>query len=187
MPRFARRLLPVLLLVVTAMPARAADEPVRARLQATAAEAVTELTIAPGWHVNGPRPRDEFLIPTTLELKPPSGQTAGAVAWPAPVERTLAFAPGKPLLLYEGTVKLTAPLSGTPASGGPPLGASLRYQACNDTTCLPPRTIELVAESPRRGAAAGGGERCRRRPRGWGDVPLGRPARRPQPDALSAR
>ena len=34
----------------------------------------------------------------------------------------------------------------TPAAGGPPLRATLRYQACNDTTCLPPRTLELVAE-----------------------------------------
>src|SRR5262245_14012296 len=157
MPRFAHRFLPVLLLLVTAPPARAADDPVRARLHATDTEAVTELTIAPGWHVNGPRPRDEFLIPTSLQLKLPSGQTAGAVSWPDPVERTLAFAPGKPLLLYEGTVKLTAPLSGTPAAGSPPLGASLRYQACNDTTCLPPRTIDLVADSPRRGAANGEG------------------------------
>ena len=107
------------------------------------------MTIAPGWHVNAHEPRDEFLIPTTLELTPPPGQTAGAVAWPSPVERTLAFSPGKPLLLYEGTVRLTAPLDGTPASGGPPLRATLRYQACNDTTCLPPRTLELVAESPR--------------------------------------
>src|SRR5262245_5772563 len=157
MPRFAHRFLPVLLLLVAATPARAADDPVRARLQATDTEAVTELTIAPGWHVNGPRPRDEFLIPTSLQLKPPAGQTAGSVAWPDPVERTLAFAPGKPLLLYEGTVKLTAPLSGTPAAGSPPLGASLRYQACNDTTCLPPRTIDLVADSPHRGAASGEG------------------------------
>src|SRR5262245_56775677 len=126
MPRFAHRFLLVLLLVVIATPVRAADDPVRARLQATGTEAVTELTIAPGWHVNGTRPRDEFLIPTTLELKLPSGQTAGVVIWPNPVERTLAFALGKPFLLYEGTVKLTALLSGTPAAGSPPLGASLR-------------------------------------------------------------
>ncbi len=151
-----RRLLPALLLVLAALPARGAEEPVRARLEGTAGQAVAEVTIAPGWHINAHEPRDAFLIPTTLALSPPPGQTAGAVAWPAPVERMLAFSPGKPLLLYEGTVRLAAPLTGTAESGGAPLRGSLRYQACNDTTCLPPRTIELVAESPARGAAAGG-------------------------------
>jgi thioredoxin:protein disulfide reductase len=151
-----RRLLPALLLVAAALPVRAADDPVRARLEAGPAEAVTEVTIVPGWHINAHAPRDEFLIPTTLALHPPAGQTVGAVAWPAPVERTLAFSPGRPLLLYEGTVRLAAPLAGTPESGSP-LRASLRYQACNDTTCLPPRTLELVATAPSRGATNGQG------------------------------
>ncbi len=148
-----RRAWPALLLLAAALPARAASDPVRATLRAGSAEAVVEVTIAPGWHVNAHQPRDEFLIPTTLALAPPAGQTAGAIAWPPPVERTLAFAPGTPLLLYEGTLRLVAPLGGAPAGGGPPLRATLRYQACNDTTCLPPRTLEL--EPDRRGAAAG--------------------------------
>lgn len=151
-----RRLVPVVLLVAAALPARAAVDPVRARLEATASEAVAEVTIAPGWHINAHAPRDAFLIPTTLALSPPPGQTAGAVAWPSPVERTLAFSPGKPLLLYEGTVRLAAPLTGAGESGSSALRGSLRYQACNDTTCLPPRTLDLVAERSRRGAAARG-------------------------------
>jgi thiol:disulfide interchange protein DsbD len=148
------RLLPALALLVTTLPVRAADDPVRARLEATADQAIAEVTIAPGWHVNAHEPRDEFLIPTTLTLTPPAGQTAGAVAWPRPVERTLAFSPGTPLLLYEGTVRLVAPLRGAAAAGSAPLRGALRYQACNDSRCLPPRTLELVATAPR-GAAAG--------------------------------
>jgi thiol:disulfide interchange protein DsbD len=146
-----------MLLVVAALPARAADEPVRARLEATAGEAVAEVTIAPGWHINAHAPRDAFLIPTTLALSPPQGLIAGDVTWPSPVERTLAFAPGKPLLLYEGSLRLAAPLTGAAAAGSPPLRGSLRYQACNDTTCLPPRTLDLVAERPARSAASGEG------------------------------
>jgi thiol:disulfide interchange protein DsbD len=142
------------LLVVLALRglARADGDPVSARLQADASQAVAEVTIAAGWHINAHEPRDAFLIPTTLDVSPPQGQTTGAVNWPSPVERTLAFSPGKPLLLYEGTVKLTAPLTGS--GGAAPLQARLRFQACNDTTCLPPRTLELVAEQ--RAAATAG-------------------------------
>jgi thiol:disulfide interchange protein DsbD len=156
--RSIRRLSSVLLFLAAALPARAADDPVRARLESTPTEAVAEVTIAPGWHVNAHAPRDEFLIPTTLAFSPPPGQSAGAVTWPAPVEHTLAFSPGKPLLLYEGTLRLMAPLTGTPAAGSPPLRASLRYQACNDSTCLPPRTLDLIAAPPTRRAAAASGE-----------------------------
>src|SRR5262249_54200877 len=53
--------------------------------------------------------------------------------------------------------RLSAQLSGAAAAGGPPLRARLRFQACNDTTCLPPRTLELTAEEPARGGAAGAG------------------------------
>jgi thiol:disulfide interchange protein DsbD len=78
-------------------------------------------------------------------VTPPPGVEAGDVAWPAPVERRLAFGGDKPLLLYEKIVTLSVPLSGTPTSGRT-LRASLRYQACDDTRCLPPRTLDLSAE-----------------------------------------
>src|SRR5262249_49540290 len=70
-----------------------APDPVSGRLRAGGAEAVIEVTVAPGWHINAHTPRDEFLIATTLELVPPPGQKVAEVAWPQPVERTLAFAP----------------------------------------------------------------------------------------------
>lgn len=141
-----------------------ADEQVRATLRATATEAALELVIAPGWHVNAATPRDEFLIPTTLALSPPAGMTAGPVRWPEPVDRPLAFSGGKPMLLFEGTVRATAPLSGSAEPTAGPLRATLRYQACNDTTCLPPKTVELEAATPDAAAAvtpggfAGGGQ-----------------------------
>jgi len=147
----------LLIAVGPALARAAAPDPVSGRLRAGGAEAVVEVSVAPGWHINAHTPRDEFLIATTLEIVPPPGQKVAEVAWPQPVERTLAFAPGKPLLLYEGQVRLSAPLSGTAAAGGPPLRARLRFQACNDTTCLPPRTLELTAEEAARGAAAGSG------------------------------
>jgi len=156
--RLTRGLLSALLLALVPVLGQAAPpDPVVARLRAGNAEAVVELTIAPGWHVNAHTPRDEFLVPTTLEVEPPPGQKAAEVSWPEPVERTLAISPGKALLLYEGRVRLSAGLSGTAASGAPPLRARLRFQACNDSTCLPPKTLELTAEEPVHAGAAGAG------------------------------
>src|SRR5439155_424734 len=54
-----------------------------------------------------------------------------------------------------GRVRFTARLEGTPAAGAGPLRAGLRYQACNDSRCLPPRTLELVARGERLSAPAG--------------------------------
>jgi thiol:disulfide interchange protein DsbD len=150
----------VLLLVIAAAAPVAAGEAdvVRGRLTVSHGRATVEATIAPGWHVNAHRPRDKFLIPTTLEVKPPPGVRAGDVVYPEPVERRLAVAGEEPVLLYDGTVRFTAPLEGEAAPGGPPVRASLRYQACDDTRCLPPRTLELTAtaEAAARGGASDG-------------------------------
>jgi thiol:disulfide interchange protein DsbD len=137
----------LLAIVVGAGAARAAD-PVTATLRADGGAAVVEMTIASGWHVNAHEPRDRFLIPTTLEIVAPSGMQAAAVRYPEPIEKALAFSEGKKLQLYEGRVRFEAPLEGTPAGAGT-LRAKLRYQACDDETCLAPKTLELTTDAPR--------------------------------------
>jgi thiol:disulfide interchange protein DsbD len=129
-----------------AAPGLAADEVVRGRLSVSGGQAVVEATVAPGWHVNAHAPRDKFLIPTTLDVKPAPGVRVGTVVYPEPVERKLAFMGGETALLYEGTLRFAAPIDGVPEAGAGPLRAVLRYQACDDTRCLPPRTLELTAE-----------------------------------------
>src|SRR5262245_7608799 len=140
-------------LALAVVPAKADEDVLRARMTAAPREAQVEVTIASGWHVNAHEPRDPFLIPTTLAVTPPAGVTAGEVAWPHGVERRLAFGGDKPLLLYEGKLPLAVPLSGAPTDLRT-VRASLRYQACDDTRCLPPRTLDLTAEMQ---AAAGAG------------------------------
>ncbi len=125
------------------------------------------MAVAPQWHVNAHEPRDEFLVPTTVSLIPPPGVTAGAVVYPAPVERRLPFAGDHPLLLYEGSVRFAAPLEGA-VSPGAPLRATLRYQACDATRCLPPRTLELsTTATAATGQVSGGGAREGAKVEGW--------------------
>ena len=145
----------VALLAVTNV-AAATEDVVRARLVVEEGQVLVEASIAPGWHVNAHVPRDTFLVPTTLTLEPPPGVQGGEVVYPEPVERELAFAGARQALLYEGTLRLMAPLVGTPAPGAPALRARLRYQACDATRCLPPRTLTLVAAASGEGAAGTG-------------------------------
>ncbi|MDG1959493.1 MAG: cytochrome c biogenesis protein CcdA [Candidatus Binatia bacterium] len=100
-------------------------------------------TIAHGFHVNAHLPAEKWLIPTTLSLVSP-GVSFADFEYPDPLEAEFAFAPGKTLLVYEGTFFMTA-LASPPASQ--PIEVALRYQACDDQNCLPPKTVRITIGS----------------------------------------
>lgn len=131
----------------------AGADPLTASMKVAGGQAVVDVTIASGWHVNAHDPTDRFLVPTTLDVTPPAGLHAGDVRYPQAVEKALEFSEGKKLRLYEGRFALTVPLDGT-AAGTDAVRAKLRYQACDDTTCLPPRTLDLTADPPRAAPAS---------------------------------
>ena len=101
-----------------------------------------------GWHINAHKPNESFLIPTEAKISAPATITIAEMTYPAPDSRAFAFAKGKELLVYEGKLGITTGIQ-VPASYKEAfvhLQAELRYQACNDTTCMPPATAraELV-------------------------------------------
>jgi len=101
------------------------------------------VSIERGWHVNSHKPTFEYLIPTVLELALPAGWSPGPVSYPKAEMQNFAFE-NEPLAVYDGDVVVLAEVkvpAGTPA-GTYPVKASLRYQACNDSQCLPPVTTE---------------------------------------------
>jgi thiol:disulfide interchange protein DsbD len=137
--------------------ARAAASPGAVGPGAEARFTVT-VTLSPGWHVNAHVPSERHLIPTALTVAPPEGIHVGDVHYPPGEEHRFAFNPNKALSTYVGTFELTAPLRvEAEAAVGPTalVRAQLRYQACNDTRCLPPRTADVVA---RLEIADGGGD-----------------------------
>jgi thioredoxin:protein disulfide reductase len=154
--RLTVALVVALLLAGGAAPAAADGNKVALRLELDLAEAVrggqTGLEIFAeiqrGWHINGHKPEDAFLIPTEVKFTLPPGVSTDTLNYPRPDRKTFAFAPDKQLLVYEGKVGITTALNvpadfaGTKAR----LEAVMRYQACNDSTCLPPATAtaELV-------------------------------------------
>ncbi len=103
-------------------------------------ELALDVTIEPGWHVNSDEPDRPYLIPTTLEIDPPAGASLEAIGYPKPILRKLSFAGDTPLRLFEGSFSVTVELVGeAPAR----IDGRLRYQACSDTTCLPPDELEV--------------------------------------------
>jgi suppressor for copper-sensitivity B len=101
------------------------------------------VTIEPGWHVNSHKPTFDYLIPTELDLELPESWAAETVQYPKAEMQTFAFA-DQPLAVYDGSVVIVGRLevpAGT-AKGPVAIHAKLRYQACNDSQCLPPVTTE---------------------------------------------
>jgi len=94
--------------------------------------------IADGWHVNSNKPLDEFVIPTVLTLDPATATLTGA-QYPAHRLQSFAFTNGSQLAVYEGTIRI--PFTARVKPGAQNIKATLRYQACNDHLCLPPKTV----------------------------------------------
>ncbi len=108
---------------------------------AAPSDLVFAVELSDGWHVNAHDPDRSYLIPTELAVEAPPGATVESIQYPQPVIRQLRFATGGPLRLYEGRFAIGVRLRG-PTAG--PITGRLRYQACNDETCLPPRTLPVT-------------------------------------------
>jgi thioredoxin:protein disulfide reductase len=116
------------------------------------AEVRARLEIAPGFHINAHRPDADFLIPTVLTLSA-AGAEFEAPRYPEPIARSFAFSEGKKVLVYDGAIEI---LARSPSAPTGPVKAQLRYQACDEERCLPPKTVAIDLPSPERGAWAPG-------------------------------
>ena len=104
--------------------------------------------IARGYHMNSHHPSDAYLIPTALTPQLPTGFQLLDTIYPDGHSQKFSFSPDKPLDVYSGSVTLKLKLLSQTSA---PLGAitipmTLRYQACNDSTCLPPVKLPFEAQ-----------------------------------------
>ena len=96
-----------------------------------------------GFHVNSNKPADEYLIPLRLTWQAAPLQVE-EVEYPK-AESVKSDFSDKPLSVYSGKFDLITKMKvPSTATAGPVLATGkLKYQACNDKMCLPPRTIEV--------------------------------------------
>lgn len=101
--------------------------------------------IARGFHINSHKPSDAYLIPTTLTAQPLPGFELADTLYPSGRLEKFSFSPGHPLDVYTGSVTLQLKLlAQTNAPLGPTtIPVTLRYQACNDASCLPPVRVPV--------------------------------------------
>jgi thiol:disulfide interchange protein DsbD len=119
-----------------------------------AVEGVVVATIPETWHINSARPLDDFAIPTVLTLDPATAVLSG-VQYPPHETKTFSFSAGNPIAVYEGTVRI--PFTARLASGSGSVKATLKYQACNNSVCLPPKSVSTEFSATPGAAASSAG------------------------------
>jgi hypothetical protein len=103
------------------------------------------VTVLPGYHVNSNTPSDEYLIPLKLTWKSQGALEGGRISYPKPSMEKYEFSE-KPLSVFTGSFDLTASfkIAGNAAAGPGATVGQLRYQACNNRACFPPKTVEVT-------------------------------------------
>lgn len=108
-------------------------------------QAAVVVDIASGYHMNSHKPTDPYLIPTTLTAEMPEGIELRDTIFPAGKLEKFSFSPNKQLDVYTGSVTLRLRMAAQAgaALGAKTISATLRYQACNDSACLPPVKVPV--------------------------------------------
>jgi hypothetical protein len=97
--------------------------------------------IAQGLHINSHTPSGESLIPTVFSIPAGGDVRLDAANYPAGANITLALDPKTKLSVYTGDFTIAARIVSAP--GHHSVDAKLRYQACDQNECMPPRTITV--------------------------------------------
>jgi hypothetical protein len=104
--------------------------------------------VVPGLHINSHTPKEEELIPTTLKLPETSGVRLANADFPPGTDFTFSVsvgsAPKEKLSVYTGEFTVHAQLIAT--KGEHLVEGTLRYQACDNSVCMPPHSIPVVID-----------------------------------------
>lgn len=112
--------------------------------------------VAPGFHINSNTPKSEFLIPTNLKMDLPTDIVLGKIAYPAGRDVSFPFSPDEALSVYTGdfTIAVAVHPLRSVVPGKYVMHGVLRYQACDNAQCFPPKTlpvsfdVKVVKEPP---------------------------------------
>jgi len=112
--------------------------------------------VARGFHINSNTPRSEYLIPTALKMDVPTDIALGKIAYPQGQDVSFPFSPDEALNVYTGDFTITLavhPLQSV-VPGKYVMHGVLRYQACDNAQCFPPKNlpvnfeVKVVKEKP---------------------------------------
>jgi hypothetical protein len=140
-----------------------APAPVVTVVQGKSATVPLLFRVASGYHINSNQPKAEFLIPTVLKVDATTDIVIGKTTYPEGRDMSFAFAPDEKLNVYTGDFEvdvLVRPLLSVQA-GKYIVRGTLKYQACDNTACYPPKQLPVsfdvkiakAAAAPRRNPA----------------------------------
>ena len=125
---------------------------------------VLHFRIPGGYHINSNRPKQAYLKKTELKLDAPTDIAIAGVTYPPGEDRSFPFDPSEKLNVYTGDFALKVlvrPLR-TVLPAKYAVHGTLKYQACDNAACYPPkqlpisfeiRVLKAAAESVRRNPA----------------------------------
>ncbi len=97
--------------------------------------------VAQGLHINSHTPRDSYLIPTALSIPTASGVRLENATYPPGEDFTLPLDPKTRLSVYTGEFVIQARI--VAQRGNHLVEAQLRYQACDNNECMPPKSVTV--------------------------------------------
>ena len=100
--------------------------------------------IADGLHINSHAPHDATLIPTQILVAENNGLNTTAVDFPQGTDASFDFAPKQKMSVYSGEFVLHAHITAKP--GDHLWQGVMRYQACDNSECLPPRKVPVAVD-----------------------------------------
>jgi hypothetical protein len=95
-----------------------------------------------GFHINSHAPKDELLIPTVLKLDATSGAKVVSEDYQKGSPFRLMIGAGEMLDVYQGEFRVS--LRVVAPKGASTLTGLLRYQACDNAACFPPKTLPVT-------------------------------------------
>jgi hypothetical protein len=104
--------------------------------------------IGGAYHINSNKPKEEFLIPTALKLDAPTDIVITKTTYPPGEEMSFEFDPNEKLSVYTGDFTITVgvrPLKDV-TQGKYAVHGTLKYQACDNRACYPPKTLPVDFE-----------------------------------------
>jgi hypothetical protein len=104
--------------------------------------------VPPGYHINSNTPNSEFLIPTALKMDLPTDIILGKIEYPPGADMTFPFSPDEKLSVYSGdfTIAVAVHPLHSVVPGKYVMHGVLRYQACDNAACYPPKTLPVSFE-----------------------------------------
>ena len=100
------------------------------------------------YHINSNAPKSEFLIPTALHMDLPTDIILGRIEYPAGEDLSFPFSPDEKLNVYTGdfTIALAVHPLQSVVPGKYVMHGTLRYQACDNAACYPPKNLPVNLE-----------------------------------------